>query len=95
MNLKEYFTFNPLKNKSIFTYKNPQILVNKYALTGIPDRATTVAPGKPGYIEVIDFGEIIGSYFDKQTEQMIETTQGKIHYSKDGVHITPTKINNI
>lgn len=44
----------------------------------------------PGYKEVVNFEEFIGYVVDEHTKEKIATTWGKIHYSKDGVHIVPT-----
>ncbi|MBI5346061.1 MAG: hypothetical protein HZB76_02840 [Chlamydiae bacterium] len=81
--------FNPSKEKSILTHKDPQRLVNDYAGSGIKIRGDY--PGAAGYQEVVDFGEVIGYAVERETEEHIITTWGKIHYSKNGVHIVPTK----
>ena len=39
--------------------------------------------------EIVDFGKIIGDCVDLKTGAKTPTTWGKIHYSKDGVHIVP------
>lgn len=41
--------------------------------------------------EVVDFGEPIGEYIDRETGERIQTSVGTIHYSKDGVHVVPAK----
>jgi hypothetical protein len=44
-----------------------------------------------GYIEKVDFKEVIGIWKDKQGKNATPTTRGKIHYDKDGgAHIVPT-----
>ncbi len=77
-----------MDNKSIFEHSDPQRLVNDFAGTG--RKATNIAPGMPGYIELVNFNEFIGYSIDKTTGQKIGTTWGKIHYAKDGVHVVPT-----
>lgn len=79
----------PEKNKSILTHPDPQKLIDNFAGTGLKD--SSHLPGKPGYKELVDFGEIIGYDVHPGTGQMTPTTWGKIHYSKNGVHIVPTK----
>ncbi|WP_420797632.1 RHS repeat-associated core domain-containing protein [Candidatus Sororendozoicomonas aggregata] len=46
--------------------------------------------GQPGSKERINFGENIGTYIDK-TGSSSPTTNGIIHYSKDGIHIVPAR----
>lgn len=79
--------YDPRKNRSIFEHPNPKQLIEEFAGTGIKDSLT--APGSPGYKEVINFGEHIGFAIDAETLNKIPTTWGKVHYSKDGVHIVP------
>lgn len=48
--------------------------------------------GTAGSQEIIDFGEVIGKYYDRDLEDLVSTTWAKIHYAKDNwVHIVPTK----
>ncbi len=75
--------------KSIFAHSDPQRLLRDFAGKGL--RNSKKIPGSPGYKEVVDFGEFIGYSIDPNTGEKIATTWGKIHYSKDGVHIVPTK----
>ncbi|WP_395068026.1 polymorphic toxin type 50 domain-containing protein [Paraburkholderia silvatlantica] len=75
--------------KSEFTYPDPQQLANDHAGTGQP--ANSVTPGAAGYRERVDFGTIIGNWVDPSTGQKTPTTNGIIHYSKDGVHIVPSR----
>ena len=44
---------------------------------------------KCGYKEKVNFGKIIGDCVNERTGIKTPTTWGKIHYSKDGVHIVP------
>jgi tetratricopeptide (TPR) repeat protein len=77
------------QGKSIFTHKNPQKLIDKFAGTGLKSNQKII--GQPGFAEIIDFGETIGYDIDRFTEKKVKTSWGKIHYAKDGVHIVPTK----
>jgi RHS repeat-associated protein len=77
------------KGKSIFTHKDPQGLLDKYAGKGIPTRNSS--PGSPNYRERVDFKEIIGYHVDPMTLQQTPTTIGEIHFSKTGAHIVPMR----
>lgn len=74
--------------RSIFEHSNPQELIHRFAGTGIKDSKSL--PGTPGYKEIVNFGEFIGYHVDQKTGTRIPTNWGKIHYSKNGVHIVPT-----
>jgi tetratricopeptide (TPR) repeat protein len=78
--------------RSIFQHSNPQELIYKFAGTGIKDSKQFA--GSPGYKEIVNFGEFIGYYIDQTTGKSISTNWGKIHYSKNGVHIVPTSPRN-
>ncbi|SDB88406.1 two-partner secretion domain-containing protein [Paraburkholderia lycopersici] len=78
---------NFIPGRSELTYPDPQKLVDDYAGSGQP--ANNVAPGQPGYRERVNFGTVIGNYVDPVTGESTPTTNGIIHYSKDGVHIVP------
>jgi len=42
--------------------------------------------------ERVDFGKVIGQYYDDVTGKFVDTTKGIIHYdSKGGAHIVPAK----
>ena len=43
------------------------------------------------YKERVDFGRVIGQYYDQETGQYVDTTIGIIHYGNDGAHIIPAK----
>ena len=75
---------NYMKGRSVFrgSMKKAQELVDQYAGTG-----QQKGPKK----EVIDFGEVIGTYIDHNTGRTGETTRGTIHYSKKGTHIVPAR----
>ena len=72
---------------SIFngTVQEAQALIDKFTGKGkmINDRR-----------ERVDFGKVIGKYFDTDTRKYYDTTVGTIRYSKDGTHIVPAKPNN-
>ena len=72
---------NFIPGRSPLTHPDPQKLVNQFAGKGQP--VGTVSRGRPGFKERIDFGEIIGEINGQPT------SNGIIHYSKDGVHIVP------
>ena len=78
---------NFIPGRSELSYPDPQKLVDDYAGTGQP--ANNVAPGQPGYRERVNFGKVIGNYVDPVKGEKMPTTNGIIHYSKDGVHIVP------
>jgi hypothetical protein len=74
--------------KSIFEHPNAEDLLKKYSGKGKPVRGNF---GEPGYQEIINFEELIGYNICDQTGEKIPTTWGKIHYSKNGAHIVPTR----
>lgn len=47
-----------------------------------------VPRGEPGFKELVDYGEIIGTFRSLDGVEA-PTTRGVIHYSKDGIHIVP------
>lgn len=79
--------YNKDLKKSIFDHPNPQGLVNKYAGTGLKEAGLI---GEAGYQEIVNFEEFIGWNVVLESGEKIPTTWGKIHYSKQGVHIVPT-----
>jgi hypothetical protein len=74
---------------SILMHDDTQRLVNEFKGTGMKWRGEI--PGAPGYIEIVDFQEFIGFDVNRETLVRTPTSWGKIHYSKDGAHIVPTK----
>lgn len=46
--------------------------------------------GEPGSKERVNFGESIGYFLDERGVNF-PTTNGIIHYSKDGIHIVPAR----
>ncbi|PAE51380.1 transposase, partial [Bacillus licheniformis] len=73
------------RTKSIFygDNKKAQELLDKYAGTG--DML------KKGNKERVDFGQVIGKYYNTETRKYEETTRGMIHYGKNGAHIVPSQ----
>ncbi len=45
--------------------------------------------GNPDYRELVDFGEHIGIWKNKEGNLSLSTTKGVIHYSKKGAHVVP------
>ncbi|OUZ09389.1 T7SS effector LXG polymorphic toxin [Bacillus pumilus] len=72
------------KTKSIFygDNKKAQELLDKFAGKG--DMFTKNR-------ERINFGQVIGKYYDHKSKTYVETTNGLIHYGKDGAHIVPAR----
>ena len=69
------------QHRSILT-EDPQKLLDDFAGTGEKIGTTK---------ERIDFGKIIGQYYDNVTGTYIDTTRGIIHYdSKGTAHIVPS-----
>lgn len=67
--------------RSILT-EDPQQLLDEFAGSG-----QTVGGNK----ERVDFGSVIGQYYDQNTGQYVDTTTGLIHYDKSGgAHIVPS-----
>ncbi|MDZ4057179.1 MAG: polymorphic toxin type 50 domain-containing protein, partial [Polynucleobacter sp.] len=57
---------------------------------GTGQQVGRVPVGQPGSKERVNFGENIGTYID-QAGNASRTTNGIIHYSKDGIHIVPAR----
>lgn len=72
------------KKKSIFygDNKKAQELLDQFAGKG-----KDLGKNK----ERINFGQVIGEYYDMNTGKYVETTKGMIHYGKDGAHIVPAR----
>lgn len=68
-------------HKSILTEDANQLL-NDFAGEGIKIN---------DYKERVDFGKIIGKYYDEKTGTYIETAKGIITYGKNGAHIIPAR----
>ncbi|MER5128976.1 VENN motif pre-toxin domain-containing protein, partial [Serratia marcescens] len=74
-------------NKSVLTVK-PDSLLSKLG-TGQQVGSTVI--GVPGSKERINYGKVIGNYIDPQTGVSTPTTNGIVHYGKNGVHIVPAR----
>ncbi len=84
--------YEPCKSRSILTHPEPQKLLSNYAGTGI--QKNNMIPGNPGYVERVDFNEIIGFHIDSKNPSLkTPTTKGTIKYSMDGAHIVPSNPN--
>jgi hypothetical protein len=81
---------NFLQGRSRITHPNPQHLVSRFAGKGQPIRGI---PGQPGSRERVDFGVEIGVWVDERNVRPpVPTTNGVIHYGKDGTaHIVPAR----
>ncbi|MEY4590380.1 MAG: hypothetical protein RL497_2456, partial [Pseudomonadota bacterium] len=66
---------------------NPEKLAER---AGSGQQAGNLSVGQPGSKERVNFGEKIGDYFDPAGNSS-PTTNGIIHYSKDGIHIVPAR----
>ncbi|APT16498.1 minor capsid protein [Staphylococcus epidermidis] len=82
---RKYAMENGSKLPSFTTLSNKELnnLIIKKANTGI----LLTLNGKFNNKEIIDFGKIIGKAY--VTNKYSETTIGKVHYSRTGVHIVP------
>ena len=66
---------------------DPRLLVQR---AGMGTPVGHVPRGEPGFKERIDYGdEIIGSYFERSTGELIPTTVGILHYGAHGIHVVP------
>lgn len=80
------------KYRSIFIHSDSEKLLKKFSGKGISKN--NFPPGVPGYVERVDFGELIGYYIDKKNPKVkMPTTKGTIKYSKTGAHIVPSHPN--
>ena len=73
--------FAPGNSPITVSIQRLQSLVERFAGTG-----EWVSPHK----EIVDFGEIIGKWRDRETGREILTSRGAIHYSKSGAHVVPS-----
>ena len=80
---------NYIPGRSIFEHSDPQKLIENFVGSG--QRVNHVLPGKPGYKEIVDFGEYIGIWKSKDGKISFSTTRGTIHDSKNGCHIVPAE----
>jgi hypothetical protein len=72
-----------IPGRSPLTHPSPTQLIDQFAGKGQP--VGGIPRGQPGFKERVDFGQVIGEY------QGQPTTNGIIHYAKDGVHIVPAR----
>ncbi|MDL2226527.1 hypothetical protein LJB86_02590 [Deltaproteobacteria bacterium OttesenSCG-928-M10] len=70
-------------NRQSILKADPQKLLDSHAGTG-----HMVSPTK----ERVDFGKVIGQFYDTKTGKYVDTTRGLIHYdSKGNAHIVPAR----
>ena len=74
-------------NKSILTV-SPDLFLPKL---GTGQQVGNTPVGTPGSKERINYGQNIGNYIDPQTGVSTPTTNGIVHYGKNGVHIVPAR----
>jgi filamentous hemagglutinin len=74
-------------NKSVLTV-SPDSLLPKL---GTGQQVGNNPIGTPGSKERINYGQPIGNYIDPQTGVSTPTTNGIVHYGKNGVHIVPAR----
>ncbi|MGK3494840.1 hemagglutinin repeat-containing protein [Citrobacter youngae] len=74
-------------NKSVLTLA-PDSLLPKL---GTGQQVGNTPVGVPGSKERINYGQNIGNYIDPQTGVSTPTTNGIVHYGKNGVHIVPAR----
>ncbi|KDF47155.1 hemagglutinin repeat-containing protein [Enterobacter kobei] len=74
-------------NKSVLTVA-PDSLLPKL---GTGQQVGNTPVGAPGSKERINYGQNIGNYIDPQTGVSTPTTNGIVHYGKNGVHIVPAR----
>lgn len=77
---------NYIEGRSKLT-ADPHELI-KHAGTG---DTITGTPPAPGSKERVNFEKVIGEYIDPNTGVGVPTTNGIIHYSKNGAHIVPAR----
>ncbi|WP_391509969.1 polymorphic toxin type 50 domain-containing protein [Bacillus pumilus] len=82
-NYKQEVANGKTKSISYGDNKKAQDFLDKYAGKG----ETLGTKNK----ERVDFGQVIGKYYDMDTGKYVETTNGMIHYGKDGAHIVPAR----
>lgn len=89
---------NYQKGKSIITISEERLeqLVKEKAGIGIKGRNSPIKFGDAGYREYVNFEETIGIYIQKGEKVGVETTNGAIHYDKNGgIHVVPSKPGNL
>jgi len=82
-------TNNHIPGRSVLT-GDAQKLLDTYSGKGQP--VGKPLRGQPGFRERFDTGsQVIGAYSDPQTNALVPTTRGIIHYSGKGAHIVPSE----
>jgi filamentous hemagglutinin len=77
--------YNYQPGRGVLTDPDPQALLDEFAGTGTP--VNNVPAGQPGFRERVDFGRVTGNHVDQTTGKATLTTNGIIHYGKNGAHI--------
>ncbi|ENN8378985.1 hemagglutinin repeat-containing protein, partial [Providencia rettgeri] len=80
-------SLNANQNKSIITVPPETLLPN----LGKGEQVGKIPVGQPGSKERINYGKVIGNYTDPETGKSQPTTNGIVHYGKNGVHIVPSR----
>lgn len=86
--IKGHNNYIPGRSYLTITEKEAQELVNRYAGTGYFQRDKKDAWK---HKEIIEADKPIGMNVDPETGEEIKTNRFVIHYSKNGVHIVPTR----
>jgi hypothetical protein len=84
--IREAHNFIPTRSE--WTHSNPAAKIKQLAGKG---QKVAGKPGKPGFRERVDCGEVIGYFCEESTGNKIPTTMAIIHYGKKGAHIVPVK----
>jgi hypothetical protein len=79
---------NFIAGRSVLTHSDPSALVSRFSGTGARVRGTA---GEAGYVERVNFGQVIGQYVNPATGGQLETSVGLIHYGRRGAHIVPAR----
>ncbi|MCW0369065.1 polymorphic toxin type 50 domain-containing protein [Xanthomonas sacchari] len=77
---------NFIQGRSILTGDAQEL--GRYAGTG--QQVGKLPVGAPGSKERVNFGQEVGKYVDEFGNESV-TTNGIIHYGKDGIHIVPSR----
>ncbi|MBS0653256.1 MAG: hypothetical protein JSR39_06980 [Verrucomicrobia bacterium] len=84
--LRGHRNFN--ESRSEWIHPDPEANIRKFGGKG---QKISVGSELGIFKERVDCGEVIGFYFDKETNERIPTTMAIIHYSKKGAHIVPAR----
>lgn len=80
-------SLNANQNRSTITVSPESLLPN----LGKGEQVGKIPVGQPGSKERINYGTVIGNYTDPETGKSQPTTDGIVHYGKNGVHIVPSR----